>query len=250
MSKKRSSNLEEALQKILEPGTDSEIEELKESDTEDDTSNNTVTTLPKIGDDLEQPDPSDLLATENYVENEKTVGQVDGENIIDDAERECNNDSIDLSKYLKHVPRWHGKMTPPACDIHFLGDEFSLPPDDLNTWTSLNYFKLFWKYELHELLPEQTNLYSFQKKPKSINSSPGKIEQFIGIHMFIFIIILPAFYMNWASETRYPPVTVVMSIARYKALHENLHVSDNTKCNDPENKDNKLYKIQPVLDHV
>ena len=32
MSKKRSSNLEEALQKILEPGTDSEIEELKESD--------------------------------------------------------------------------------------------------------------------------------------------------------------------------------------------------------------------------
>ena len=56
--------------------------------------------------------------------------------------------------------------------------------------------------------------------------------------------------MNWASETRYAPVTDVMSIARYKALHENVHVSDNAKCNDPENKDNKLYKIQPVLDHV
>ena len=39
-------------------------------------------------------------------------------------------------------------------------------------------------------------------------------------------------------------------IAQYKALHENLHVSDNAKCDDPENKDNKLYKIQPVLDHV
>ena len=88
MSKKRSPNLEEALQKILEPGTDSEIEELEESDTEDDTSSNTVTTLTRIGDDLEQPDPSDLLATENYVENEKTIGQVDGENIIDDVELE------------------------------------------------------------------------------------------------------------------------------------------------------------------
>ena len=88
MDKKRSPNLEEALQKILEPGTDSEIEELEESDTEDDTSSNTVTTLTRIGDDLEQPDPSDLLATENYVENEKTVGQVDGENIIDDVELE------------------------------------------------------------------------------------------------------------------------------------------------------------------
>ena len=39
-------------------------------------------------------------------------------------------------------------------------------------------------------------------------------------------------------------------IAQYKALHENLYVSDNAKCNDPENKDNNIYKIQPVLDHV
>ena len=38
MSKKHSNNLEEGLRKILEPGTDSEIEELGESDTEDDTS--------------------------------------------------------------------------------------------------------------------------------------------------------------------------------------------------------------------
>ena len=100
MSKKRYYNLEEALQKTLEPGTDSEIEEL-ESDTEYDTSNNTVTTLTRIGDDLEQPDPSDLLATENYVENETTVGEVDGENIFDDVEPECDNNSIDLSKIFE-----------------------------------------------------------------------------------------------------------------------------------------------------
>ena len=174
-----------------------------------------------------------------------TVGEVDGEN-IDDVEPECDNDSIELSKYLKHVPRWRGNKAPPEHDIQFLGDEFSLPPDDVDTWTPLNYFKLFWKEELHELLSKQTILRSFQKKSKSINSSPGKIEQFIGIHMFMSIINLPAFYINWASETRYPPVADVMSIARHKALCENLHVSDSAKCNDPENKDNKLYKIQPV----
>ena len=119
MSKERSYNLEEALQKILEPGTDSEIEELEESDTEDDTSSNTVTTLTRIGDDLEQPDPSDLLATENYVENEKTVGEVDGENISDDVEPECDNNNIDLSKYLKHVPRSRGNKTPPTLGFIF-----------------------------------------------------------------------------------------------------------------------------------
>ena len=94
MAKKHSYNLEEALRKILEPGTDSEIEELEESDTEDDTSNNTVTTLPRIGEELEQPDPSDLLTTENDLEHEKTVGEVDGENSIDVVELECDNDSI------------------------------------------------------------------------------------------------------------------------------------------------------------
>ena len=139
---------------------------------------------------------------------------------------------------------------PPARDIHFLGDEFSLIPDDFDTWAPLDYFKLFWKNELNELFPEQTNLYSFRKKSKSINSTPGEIEQFIGIHMFMCIINLPAFYMYRASEIRYPPAADIMSIARYKALRENLHVSDNAKCNDPENKDNKLYKIQHVLHHA
>ena len=119
--------------------------------------------MPRIGNDLEQSDPSGLLATENYVENEKTLGEVDGEIIIDHVEPECFNNSIDLSKYLKHVPRWRGNEMSPARDIHFLGDEFSLPPDDLDTWTPLNYFKLFWKDERHELLSEQTNLYSVQK---------------------------------------------------------------------------------------
>ena len=158
LSKKRSYNLEEALQKILEPGTDSEIEELEESDTEDDTSSNTVTTLTRIGDDLEQPDPSDLLATENYVENEKTVGEVDGENIFDDVEPECDNNNIDLSKYLKYVPRSRGNKTPPTLGINFFGNEVSLPLNDLDTWTPLNYFKLFWKHKLYEFPKKNQNL--------------------------------------------------------------------------------------------
>ena len=89
-------------------------------------------------------------------------------------------------------------------DIYFLSNEFSLSPDDVDTWTSLNYFKLFWRDKLNQLLSKQTNLYSFQRESKSINSIPGEIEQIVGIHMFMPIINLPAFYMYWASQTRYP----------------------------------------------
>ena len=93
-------------------------------------------------------------------------------------------------------------------------------------------------------------MYSFQKKSKSINSAAGEIEKVISIYMFKSVINLPAFYMHWARKTRYQSVADFMSIARYKALRENIYVSDNAKCKDPENKVNKLYKIQPVLDHV
>ena len=74
---------------------------------------------------------------------------MDGESIIDDVEPKCKNDSTDLSKYLKHVSRWRGNKTPPARDAYFLGDEFSLPSDNVGTWTPLTYFKLFWKDELN-----------------------------------------------------------------------------------------------------
>lgn len=41
-----------------------------------------------------------------------------------------------------------------------------------------------------------------------------------------------------------------MSRNRYQQLRELIHVSDNLKKDELENKGNKLYKIQHVLDHV
>ena len=41
-----------------------------------------------------------------------------------------------------------------------------------------------------------------------------------------------------------------MRINRYKKLWQYLHFSDNSKIDDAENKKLKLYKIQPVIDHM
>ena len=45
----------------------------------------------------------------------------------------------------------------------FEGESFSLPTDNVNTWTPLSYFKMFWKHDLNVPLAEQTNIYSVQK---------------------------------------------------------------------------------------
>ena len=68
--------------------------------------------------------------------------------------------------------------------------------------------------------------------------------------MQMSIVKLPRYEMYWAQETRIPRVSDIISKNRYKALRQNLHVSDNSEKDLPENKDNKLFKIAPVIEHV
>ena len=109
---------------------------------------------------------------------------------------------------------------------------------------------MFWKDDINVLLSEQTNLYSVQRKGTSLNTTSGEIEQFIGIQMYMSIIDFPAYRTYWALETRYLPIADVMSRNRYQQLREFLHVSDNLQRDNPENTGNKLYKIQPIMEHV
>ena len=57
-----------------------------------------------------------------------------------------------------------------------MGKAFSMPPDDVNTFTPLNCFQIFWKDFLHEVLAEQTKLYSMQKTGKSRNTNKDEIK--------------------------------------------------------------------------
>ena len=97
------------------------------------------------------------------------------------------------------------------------------------------------------------NLY--QNKPiyiqcNSINTTPKEIEQLIRVQMQTSIVKLPRYDMYWASETKILRVNEVMSRSRYKSLRKYLHVRDNSEKDLEENKNDKLFKISPVLDYV
>ena len=180
----------------------------------------------------------------------KSAGEKDDEeSSASSFEREDDDNKINVSRFEKVITRWR-RNKPPTTNNSFLGEEFSLTPDDDDTWTPLNYFQMFWKDDINVLLSEQTNLYSVQRKGTSLNTTSEEIEQFIGIQMYMSIIDFPAYRMYWALETRYPPIADVMSRNRYQQLREFLHVSDNLQRDNPENTGNKLYKIQPILEHV
>ena len=68
--------------------------------------------------------------------------------------------------------------------------------------------------------------------------------------MYMSIVQLSTYNMHWESLTRFDPITDAMSWNRYQLLRKNVHVSDNSEHDGLVNKRNKLYKIEPVLEHV
>ena len=89
-----------------------------------------------------------------------------------------------------------------------------------------------------------------QKTGKSRNTNKDEIKQFIGIQIYISIIALSTYFIYWSEKTRYAPISDIMSINRYKKLRQFIHAADNLQKDNFENKNNRLYKIAPVITHV
>ena len=68
--------------------------------------------------------------------------------------------------------------------------------------------------------------------------------------MLMSIVSLPAYYTYWAVDTKYSPIADIVSINCYKKMRQYIHCNDNLKRNSQENHENKLYKIEPVLNMV
>ena len=64
------------------------------------------------------------------------------------------------------------------------------------------------------------------------------------------VVQLLIYNMYWENLTRFHSTADVMPWNRYQLLRKNLHVSDNLKPDDLENKINNFYKTEPVLSHV
>ena len=284
-------SVEEALEKIFEPGSDSEMS--GDNDIVLDETEGVISVKERIGDESEDEDilpneseedisfrvsrvsrlslPSRMNQeneSEGNVENPSLPADLQSvsiescEHVYDEQEKEAasrvdvpadhgipKDTKFDLTKYSNHNYRWRS-IEPPVKDTNLCGPEIPLPPENFDQLTPLNYFQMFWGQDLDQLIADQTNLYSTQLTAKSIGVTANEIRQMIGIQMLMAVVKLPQYDMYWAKESRYPPVADAMSIKRYKELRRFLHVSDNSKKDEPENKGNKLYKIEPVLLHV
>ena len=188
---------EEAVQYILEPGSDSELSEL---DDDDDYTDETT---------IERAGPSN------------TVEEDDGQSI------EGEEATVNEHPPKEHVFKWR-KKEPELPDISFLGSGFTLP-EDVDELTPLTYFKQFWDDSITENIVEQTNLYSVQEQGSSVCTTKDEVEVLLGIQMKMGLIKIPKYELYWDSRTRYEPIASAMPLKRYKKLRQFLHVNDNSK---------------------
>ena len=114
----------------------------------------------------------------------------------------------------------------------------------------IDFFKLFWTGNITQTLVEQTNLYSVEEQGKNISTCAKEIEQFLGMHILMGIMKLPDYNLYWASKTRNTKIADAMSHKRFKQLREYVHVVDNTKNDKPGKKNDKFFKIRPVIEVV
>ena len=143
---------------------------------------------------------------------------------------------------IKHIYRWHKKDTLVG-QGEFRG-KFSEPPQ--TEMTPYEYFKMFITPEIIGCVVEQTNLYSFQKNHKSINTNVSEISLLIGIFIKMGVVSLASYKHYWARERRYSPVADVMPRNRVQELLQYLHFVDNNNID----KNDKLVKIKPIIEAV
>ena len=167
------------------------------------------------------------------------IGNKTTDSSTDDSVAEKTSKQKIKKKQPDQKWRWRVKE-PSAGNTEFRGKQFGNPPISFYEMCPIDFFKLFWTYNITQTLVVQTNLYSVQEQGKHISTLAKEIEQFLGMHILMGIMKLPDYNFYWAAETPYPKIANVMSTKRSKQLQKYVHAVDNTTKDEPGNKNDKF----------
>lgn len=117
--------------------------------------------------------------------------------------------------------------------------------EETKNLTPTDIFEKFVDESVIQLIVDQTNLYARQKNNHNFSLSPLEAKTFIGILLFTGYHKLPQERMYWSldEDLRIELVTKCMSRNRYLEIKRYLHLADNELLN----KDDKLFKIRPLM---
>lgn len=129
----------------------------------------------------------------------------------------------------------------------FSGD-VSLGPDVVELKTPIQFFRKVFPVTLEQHIVEQTNLYAVQTRPdKPIKLTVPELEKFLGITMWMSLIVLPSARRYWNARYKVNNVSEVMTVNRWEEIKRFIHFNDNTAA-EPDG--DRLYKIRPLITQI
>ncbi|XP_025425482.1 piggyBac transposable element-derived protein 4-like [Sipha flava] len=158
---------------------------------------------------------------------------------------------------------WTEHFYEPHTNAHITFNPHNLPvgvnPDLIETLSlasPFTFFSLFFDEEIINLLVVETNKYANDKlsepglsrnarlrKWKDVDKT--EIKKLFGIIMWMGLVKMPCISNYWSTNKLYNSyISSYMSRNRFELLLSMLHVSDNSKARP----DDRLYKIQPLID--
>ena len=148
----------EAIEYILSPGSDSELSDL-EIDSDDD---NDFTVEKNVVDTESESEPG-TTDTENSEEKLGTTKEEPNNGTIPSSDASTSKDKRFSSNKNEPEFRWRSKE-PPIINYTFHVDKFSPAPGTFDEMLPIDFLKIFWIDNITNMIAEQTNLYSVQKK--------------------------------------------------------------------------------------
>ncbi|XP_031730561.1 piggyBac transposable element-derived protein 3-like [Anarrhichthys ocellatus] len=222
-----------------------------------------VPALPAISDDDEEEgddddvaDPDFVLTTDNQdIPGPSNMGpsakrkrRQPAVEVLQDSDSEDDDDeqpAPQAQRPCKSSKSADGSTTWHKVDINntALPEYQHSPPDYIET--PFQYFTRYFDAKIIRHITHQTNLYAAQKDINTIfNTNEKEMMTFVGILIFMGVVLLPAVEDYWAMETRVPQVANLMSSKRFKLLKRVVHFCDNTKI--PGTSD-RFFKVRPLF---
>lgn len=193
--------------------------------------------------DLELSD-DDEIADKTFIPTDNP--ELDDEDDDDDLEQATE----EAAELLDETLMSSGQRTRWKLDENF-GSDFTSKSNDTNNpvKSPINYLEEYLPDSIFETITRCTNQRGLIVG-KSFNLKIEEIKKFIGLSLYMSVMRAPWLRLHWNRRYGNSIVASTMTRDRFFLIRANIKVVDDNTVSDQARKEDKLWKIRPILDCV
>ena len=122
----------------------------------------------------------------------------------------------------------------------------AVPEEVLSVESEVSLFKLFFDDSFMDFIVQQSNLYG-QQQNKTLNITKEELHVVFGVFLLSGYAKFPNKRLYWSREKDTPEIVKeAIRCNRFEDIIHHVHFNDSQQIK----RNNKLYKLQPLLDHL